>query len=184
MEKKQLFKVLDALEPSVEQLQEYIARITGATLVEVIYKLPNGKLEITKNIIKNAIIIGYVLDDIVLFHRIFDQYEKCEGLTIGDIKQAGINIHPKARPLSKTELRLLCKYAYALTVSMEHLAIQGYAPLYYLPTWFIPIDNSLQDKERIACTCDLTGFFDGGSNLGYFAKQTGNFYYFCKRDEL
>lgn len=184
MEKEQLFKVLDALEASVEQLQEYIAKVTDATLVEVIYELPNGQLEITKNIIENAIIIGYVLDDIVLFYRTFDQYEKCNVLTIGDIRRAGAKIHPKARPISKTELRIMCLHAYNLNVSMEHLAMRGYDSFNDLPKWFIPIDKSLSDDKTIAKTCDITGFFDGQSNLRHFAEYTGNFYYFCKRDEL
>ncbi len=184
MEKEKLFKVLDALAPSVEQLQEYVARKTGTTLVDVIYELPNGKHETSKSIKKNAIIKGYILDNIVLFHQIFDQFEKGYNLTIGDIRNVGAKIHPKARPISLTELKTICKHAYALTTTMQHLALQGYAPLYYLPTWFIPIDNSLQDKECIARTCDLTGFFDGASNLGSFVQTTGNFYYFCELSEL
>jgi len=184
MEKEKLFKVLDALEPSVEQLQEYIAKKTGITLVDVIYEFPNGKLEISKNIKKNAIVKGYVLDDIVLFHQIFDQFEKGYDLTIGDVRHAGIKIHPKARPISKTELRIIAKHAYALTITMQHLALQGYTPMYYLPTWFVPIDDIFPDKEMIAPTCDLLGCFDGASKLGHYCQTTGNFYYFCKLDEI
>lgn len=184
MEKEKLFKILDALEPSIEQLQEYIAKKTEMTLVEVIYELPDGKLEISKKIIKNAIVKGYVLDDIVLFHKIFDQFEKGYDLCIGDIRHAGAKIHPKARPISKTELRIIAKRASALTVTMKHLALAGYTPMYYLPTWFIPIDNALPNKLLIAPICNIKGFFEGDSKLWAYVQTTGNFYYFCKLDEI
>ena len=183
MEKEQLFKVLDALELSPDLVQEYYQKIIRQSALDVVYRHKNGSLEITKEIKKNLTIVGYVLEDIVIFSIPYNGHCS-DSLTVGEIKQMGTYRHHKARPIGLQEIRIMKNNAYAFNETIANLGHNGYKNINYWRTWFIPIDDTMSDDKTVGNMCDITGFFDGASKLGHFANKLGSFYYFCKLDEL
>jgi len=183
MEKEKLFKVLDALEIPTDWVYDYLKRITGQTPLNVVYQCKNGRFTVTQEIKKKLTIVGYVLDDIVIFNIPYNEYMG-DLLTIGEIKRVGTIRHPKARPISLKELRIMARNAYAFSETITNLKYNGCTGVNPWRRWFIPIDDSMNDNDTVGKTCDITGFFDGASKLGHFANKHGSFYYWCKLDEL
>ena len=183
MEKEKLFKALDALEIPADWVYDYFKRITGQTPLNVVYQCKDGSFAVTQKIKKKLRIVGYVLENIVIFKLPYNEYVG-DLLTIGEIKRVGTKRHPKARPISLQELRIMARNACAFGETITNLKYNGYTDVNCWSKWFIPIDDSMNDSETIGKTCDITGFFDGASKLGHFANKYGSFYYCCKLDEL
>ena len=172
MEETVLFKVLDALDATPDQIRRYLKRITGQTELNVVYS-ENGKYKTTRDVADKecSLLVGLQVANIVVFNqRISFADFNSDGISVADIRNQVKKIHPKAKPINKSHLSLLlgCEDKYRETV--DRLNVCGF-DIQQLPEYFILIEDNMPDSTTKLPGCDISGLNKLYSYISSFIKD-------------
>lgn len=144
MDKKDLFRVFDACQPTVAQVREYLERISGNSPFDLIF-VDNGKEKITRNLNYNmGCLLGVVIETTVFYTQIMSKEDNKDDrdLTADDIFAFGHKIHPKARPLSRADVLLLWQYRKEYEALGDMLKVFGYSNLPPLLEFYLLLEKN------------------------------------------
>lgn len=168
MDKKDLFRVFDACQPTVAQVREYLERISGNSPFDLIF-VDDGKEKITRNLNYNmGSLLGVVIESTVFYTQIMSKEDNNDDrdLTADDIFAFGRKIHPKARPLSKADVLLLGRYKKEYETLGDMLKVFGYSNLPPLQNYYLLLKKA--GNYTFADDINLLGYNEGNTNIAHF----------------
>lgn len=105
METKQLFKIFDSCEPTVDQVKRYLGLISGSSRSEFDLVFIKGEKRIVTRDLKRGLgeLEGIVIDGKIFFAKGLDWEDLCkkESITTLDVLVAATAFHPGARPMER-----------------------------------------------------------------------------------
>lgn len=168
MDKKDLFRVFDACQPTVAQVREYLERISGNSPFDLIF-IDNGKEKITRKLDYNmGKLLGVVIETTVFYTQTMSNEDNKDErrLTANAIFAFGRKIHPKARPLSEADILLLRKYKEKYEALSDMLEVFGYFNLPRLQNYYLLLKEA--GNYVYADNIDLFGYNAGTSDISNF----------------
>lgn len=174
MKNEDLFRIFDACKPTVEQVRQYLERISGNAGFKLMFR-KNGKEFFTDKAEPHlGELVGVVIEKTLflakgLTLKDFSGINKNDRLklTQKDIFNEGGNYYPKAFPLDENALAILERHAAEYENLTDMLKTFGYC-LLPLQEKYLMIDKD--SEETCADYRMLDGCFLGNANLGYFLR--------------
>ena len=178
MEKKQLFKVLDALKPERAHLKEYLDKVTKKALLPVVFEV-NGKYKIRHQIPSKGHFIGIIIDDILIFNEMFRDYEGFfEPVTVKDIREFGRTLDVEAKPFNDAVHELLLNNLKDFEETLKRVRLCGYKTS-TLPDMLATIEDGIPDNETQARGFPLCRDISSSElDLGFF-----QFMFYCNIEQ-
>ncbi len=180
MEKKEIFRIFDACEPTIVQVKEYLERISGNSPFDLVF-MKDGNEVITRCIKKDmGELLGIVIGHMVFYAKGLGREEgkalSQDEITIADVFAYGKKkFHPKAFPMNRDALEILCRNRMEYAKLLDMLSVFGYKAL-PLQNGYLPINDSKNSQQTFADYCDIFGDDDGGSDIKNFIYFSNIFF--------
>lgn len=174
MKNEDLFRIFDACKPTVEQVRQYLERISGNAAFDLFFS-KGGKKFLTRKIEPGlGELVGVVIEKTLFLAKglsleDFSGINKNDRLklTQKDIFEEGRNCYRNAFPLDEKALEILERHAEEYENLTDMLKTFGY--------FLLPLQEKylMLDKDSEKTCADyrmLDGCFLGNANLGYFLR--------------
>lgn len=129
LENSEIFRIFDACEPTIDQIKTYLQQKAKNSPFELIF-VKDGKEKIT-SVIEPGLgeLRGIVIENYVFYTESFGaehiiEPDEVSGKDIFDFGQK--KIHPRAEPLNKKTLQILCSNYFNYCKLQDMLAVFGY----------------------------------------------------------
>ena len=164
MNTQEVFRVFDACQPTVAQVQEYLERISGHSPFNLIFA-KDGKEKVSQKLDYNlGQLVGVVIESTIYYTQVMSKKDNPndKDVSFNDLFAFGRQIHPKARPLNLKDLKLLGKHKKEYKKLCDMLSVFGYSAPALQNCYIAP---SCERKDSYAKTYDLFGDCDGATDI-------------------
>ncbi len=172
MTREEIFRIFDAVQPSIEDLNAYLDALCGKTPLKLAYDV-NGARVYTHDVLKTECFVGIVIENTLFYAKgfsrkdLFDDqgnklYKDME-LNVQDIlnwieKHSGTTFSSKAHPMTDDECHLLNKNSVKLEETVLILKRHGLSMPKSDP---LAVLNEKKD-------CTFCEYFEGHSRMEHF----------------
>ena len=177
MKTNELFKIIDACNPSISQIKAYLERISGQTpeAFELVFK-KDGKLFNTSQIAANqGELIGFVFGKTLFYFKALtkEALENKKDFSLQDVLDFGKQLHPKASPLTKEQILMVAKKAKSYANLCDRLSVFGYS-IPALPNSYL----LFKDGNVVLFDLEFEDTNYSNFSISNFLQDYGNIY-FC-----
>lgn len=179
MTREEIFKILDAMQLSVEDVNAYLDALCGKTPLKLAYETDGSQL-FTHNVLPKGKFLGIVINDILYYAKGFTRQDLFDGnnqkiyddLSVQDVldwmkKHIGVPFSPQVHPMTDNERYRLEEHKKEFDETLLILKRHGFT---------MPNGSTLavlEDSPQ-SVFCD---FFDGHARLEHFLGYAD--FWFC-----
>ncbi len=178
MEKKEIFRIFDACQPTVSQVKEYLKKMSAISPFELIFR-KDGKEIFTHEISNDSgELIGVIVDKTIFYARTMT-YKDAQALGDVDARavfEFGKSIHSCALPINTEIFTLLKEHQDDFAELAEKLEVFGYPKIYQQETHLL--FNCISDAQMASMHNFKHGFI-GSCSIEFHLRMRGNIYFYA-----
>ena len=187
MKTEEKFKIWDATNPTIGEVEAYLALLCGNTPLQLVYKTADNKFLFVNEVIPKANFIGIVVKDMVLFARGFSKSDIPLGKQDLSVQfickwiRATPLYSENAHPIYENDVKLLYNNFNDFLTTMKILSyhkVKMPEIKYYDEIAWVKAPTDENSKDYF-CTHD-----DGGARLDYYLEMYGDILICSPKEDL